>query len=185
MISIFRTFYFSSLPINSLPFSSLCTSFKPVNKRKVMKTAKILILFIALSFYGIQVQAQTAHESIPDNLLSEFQKKTLLWQQAYNSGDAQNLAPLYAEDARYISAHVPGLEANGRDKLIANFQNGITGGGHIDSLEILEADTSGHMATLLCKYVATNSGETVSGRNLLVLKNVNGKWLILLHMTVV
>ncbi len=150
-----------------------------------MKTTKILLLFVALTFIGVQAQAQTAHESIPSTLLAEFQKNTIAWQEAYNTGNAQNLVPLYAEDARYISSHVEGLEAIGRDKLIANFQNGITGGGHIDSLEILEADTSGQMATLLCKYVATNSGVTVSGRNLLVLKNVNGKWLILLHMTVV
>ena len=149
-----------------------------------MKT-KILILLTALSFTFIQLQAQTAHEPVPAKLLAEFQTNTMEWQQAYNSGDAQNLVPLYAVDARYISSHVANLEAIGRDRLIANFQNGITGGGHIDSIEILEADTSGQMATLLCKYVATNSGVTVSGRNLLVLKKVNGKWLILLHMTVV
>ena len=42
-----------------------------------------------------------------------------------------------------------------------------------------------NMATLLCKYQATNSGVTVTGRNLLVMKKINGKWLIAVHMTVV
>lgn len=118
-------------------------------------------------------------------LLREFQRQTEQWRQAYNSGEAQNLAPLYSEDARYISSHVSGLEANGREAVIANFQKGKNMGGHIDSIEILTMDISDGLATLLCKYQATNSGETVVGRNLLVLKKVNGAWLITLHMTVV
>ena len=115
----------------------------------------------------------------------EFEAKMLAWQNAYNSGDAINLIPLYTEDAIYSSSHVAGLEAIGREKLIANFQFGITGGGHIDKIEILKMDVSGDMAYLFCKYQASNSGETVSGRNLIVLKKVNNDWKIAIHMTVV
>jgi len=61
----------------------------------------------------------------------------------------------------------------------------MSGGGHIDSIEILSMNVSCELATLLCKYQATNSGQTVVGRNLLVLKKIEGKWLIVLHMTVV
>ena len=107
------------------------------------------------------------------------------WQDAYNGGNAQNLVPLYAEDAVYSSSHVPGLEAIGRDKLIANFQKGIRMGGHIDKVEILTANISGEMASLYCLYQATNSGVTVTGRNLLVLRKVKDEWLIFSHMTVV
>ncbi len=120
-----------------------------------------------------------------ERLLREFQRQTEQWRLAYNSGDAQNLTPLYSEGARYLSSHVPGLEANGREAVAAYFQKGMNMGGHIDSIEILTMDISDGLATLLCKYQATNSGETVVGRNLLVLKKVNGAWLITLHMTVV
>jgi hypothetical protein len=41
------------------------------------------------------------------------------------------------------------------------------------------------MATLLCKYTATNSGVAVVGRNLLVMKKISGTWVISIHMTVV
>lgn len=116
---------------------------------------------------------------------SQFQQNVEKWKVAYNSGDAQNLVPLYSEDATYSSSHVPGLEAIGRDALITNFQKGINSGGHIDKIEILTSNVSKDMASLYCKYQATNSGVTVFGRNLLVLRNVSGKWLIFLHMTVV
>lgn len=92
---------------------------------------------------------------------------------------------MYTDNADYISSHVEGLEANGRDKLIANFQNGMNMGGYIDSIEILKMNVSCDMATLLCKYQATNNGVTVIGRNLLVMKKIDGIWLIALHITVV
>ena len=78
-----------------------------------------------------------------------------------------------------------GLEAVGRDRVIAYFQAGISGGGHIDRIEILTMNVSKNMASLYCSYQATNSGVTVTGRNLLVLQKEHGKWLIAIHMTVV
>jgi len=149
-----------------------------------MKTsAFIMSLILAFTL----VFSSTAKQSESDNsaLRKKFETKMIAWQQAYNSGDAQNLVPLYTEDAIYTSSHVNGLEAIGREKLIANFQNGISGGGHIDKIEILKMDASSDMAYLFCKYQATNSGVTVSGRNLIVLKNVNNEWTIVIHMTVV
>ncbi len=131
------------------------------------------------------LQAQTPNEEISAKLLHEFQVSTERWRQAYNSKDAQNLVPLYAVDADYISSHVAGLEAIGREKLILNFQNGMNMGGHIDSVEILKMTVSCDLATLLCKYTATNNGVTVVGRNLIVMKKVKDEWLISLHMTVV
>jgi hypothetical protein len=92
---------------------------------------------------------------------------------------------LYTEDAQHISEHVAGLVAKGRDALIANSQIGISGGVHIDSIEILDAQISCSPATLLSKYHATNSGAAAIGRNRLVSKKVNGAWRIRLHMTVV
>ena len=74
---------------------------------------------------------------------------------------------------------------DGRKNVISYFQNGINGGGHIDKIEILSMNFSCDIATLLCKYQATNSGVTVTGRNLLVMKKIDGKWLITVHMTVV
>jgi ketosteroid isomerase-like protein len=150
-----------------------------------MKKFKIFIVFFIQIFLSTAILAQESSTQDSLKLIQEFRVKTEAWIEAYNSRDAQNLVPLYSEDARYISSHVEGLEASGRDRLIANFQNGMSGGGHIDSIEILKMEYSSELATLFCKYQATNSGVTVVGRNLLVMKRIEGTWLIVLHMTVV
>lgn len=150
-----------------------------------MKTLMYMAIAFLLWKVSFPLKAQTPNEEISAKLLHEFQVSTERWRQAYNSKDAQNLVPLYAVDADYISSHVAGLEAIGREKLILNFQNGMNMGGHIDSVEILKMTVSCDLATLLCKYTATNNGVTVVGRNLIVMKKVKDEWLISLHMTVV
>ena len=107
------------------------------------------------------------------------------WLAAYNGPDAQALSPLYTEDAQYISGHVPGLVASGRAQVVANFQKGMSMGGHLDGLEVLSIEHSGDLATVLCRYDANNSGQKASGRTLLVLRKTGAQWLIALHMTVV
>jgi ketosteroid isomerase-like protein len=142
----------------------------------------LMVLFLVLSAQMIKAQDKVSDSQ---SLLSMFQQQTEAWKVAYNSKNAQNLLPLYTGEATYISSHVSGLVAEGRDKLIANFQNGMNMGGTIDSIEIIEMQNSCDLTTLLCKYQATNNGVTVCGRNLLVLIKVEGRWLIKLHMTVV
>lgn len=151
---------------------------------KEFMNMKNLFVIISLFLIAIATNGQT-QISVTDKQFAAFQQNVEKWKDAYNSGDAKNLIQLYTEDATYTSSHVPGLEAIGRDKLIANFQKGISGGGHIDKIEILTANVSGEMASLYCLYQATNSGVTVTGRNLLVLRKEKGEWLIFSHMTVV
>ena len=150
-----------------------------------MKTILLINIQIAVFFVSSVVTAQESIDTSLDLLKKEFSIQTSEWIRAYNSMDASNLIPLYSEDAIYISGHVNGLELDGRKNVISYFQNGINGGGHIDKIEILSMNFSCDIATLLCKYQATNSGVTVTGRNLLVMKKIDGKWLITVHMTVV
>jgi ketosteroid isomerase-like protein len=145
---------------------------------------KLKTIFVLL-FFSIIILSQSCDNSKNQQLMKEFQLQTEKWKQAYNSLNSQNLIPLYSEDAQYISSHVEGLVENGRNDLITNFQNGMNMGGKIDSVEILRMEVSGNLATLLCKYQATNAGVTVIGRNLLVMKKIKGKWFITIHMTVV
>jgi len=128
---------------------------------------------------------RTNSDSTAPNIREQFNVLAQKWLLAYNSNDSATLASMYTVDAQYISSHVRGLVAQGRGRLISNFQNGIKTGGHIDSVTILSVQLSCDLATLLCKYEATNNGQKAIGRNLLVLKKVGPRWLIVLHMTVV
>jgi uncharacterized protein (TIGR02246 family) len=142
-----------------------------------------LLFLLVTSLITATLYGQSASEQ--NALKEEIRQNTERWRQAYNSKDAQQLVPLYTEDAVYISSHVAGLVAQGRDKVIANFQAGMSGGGHIDAVEIISMEASCDLVTLHCRYQATNSGVTVVGRNLLVLRRVGNQWLIATHMTVV
>lgn len=107
------------------------------------------------------------------------------WMNAYNLKDAGRLAAFYDENANYISAHVPELVLQGREAIQANFQRGMNAGGHIDGIRVLSRQVSCNLASLLCRYEATNGGQKVTGLNVITLKKVAGKWLILFHATVV
>ena len=141
--------------------------------------------FLLVMLCGSAIAQQTATVTQPDTLRGEFPNIAEQWVAAYNGTDAKQLEPLYTKDAQYISGHVAGLVADGLDRLIANFQTGMNMGGHVDRLDVLTVNTSCDLATVLCAYSATNGGQKARGRTLLVLRKIDGKWLIALHVTVV
>lgn len=104
---------------------------------------------------------------------------------AYNRKDAAATAALYASDAYYVSQHLRDGIIQGHDALQANVQRGIDSGGHLDSIEILTVSISGEMAYSVGTYHATNAGQKVTGRNIVVCRKFNGKWLIVAHTSVV
>jgi ketosteroid isomerase-like protein len=64
-------------------------------------------------------------------------------------------------------------------------ERGIKAGGHIDFIKPLTLYYTGDLAYCAGTYQATNAGVTVDGRILIVLRKVNGKWLMAAHETVV
>ena len=104
------------------------------------------------------------------------------WMDAYNSGDASRVAALYTDDAWYLSAHI---EAHGRPAVRSYFERGIRAGGHINHIRVLDEQYDARMAFVTATYEANNAGQLVSGRNVLVFRNVNGRWLIAAHTSVV
>ena len=144
------------------------------------------IVFAGPANYGRNDANMRGNQRNPERTdASLFLRLANEWKDAYNSKDPDRLAALYTEDADYISSHVPGLIAHGRTRIRANFEAGIASGGHIEAVRILTSRLSCDLAYLVCEYEATNSGQKVSGRNLIVSKKVSGKWLIASHMTVV
>ena len=146
---------------------------------------KILAALALLVIMATTVVAQESGRKPRSRVAEQFEHIAQEWMAGYNSPDAGNLKHLYAEHAQYISSHVPGLVAAGRDALLSNFQKGINMGGHLDGIEVLSVTHSCDVATVLCRYDANNSGEKVSGRTLLVLQRIDGTWVIVLHMTVI
>jgi ketosteroid isomerase-like protein len=132
-------------------------------------TSTFIVLLCCLTTVAARQQGDPSPLSRTD-----LHRLSQQWKQAYNSKDSKNLVPLYAMDAEYISAHVPGCVARGRDAVIANFQAGIDTGGFIDSIDVLSTHASCDLVTLVTRYRGTAGGQ-----------KVDGNWLIVTHMTAV
>lgn len=104
------------------------------------------------------------------------------WRNAYNRGDAAEVASLYSDDGYYLSAHIL---ARGRKAIEAYWRRGIAAGGRIDFIKPLETFASGELGYSAGIYQATNAGVTVDGRILLVFRKIEGRWRIVAHQTVV
>src|SRR5271166_567008 len=104
------------------------------------------------------------------------------WIRFYNAGGAAKVAALYTDDGYYLSAHIL---AHGKQAIEAYWKRGIKAGGHIDFIKPLTLYYTGDLAYCAGTYQATNAGVTVDGRILIVLRKVNGKWLMAAHETVV
>lgn len=144
-----------------------------------MKRYIVLLLLLSGTVFAQPGEPQK------DSLTVQMNQQVQNWMKIYNGGDAVGFTDLYSTDARYISSHVSGLVADGRDNVIKYFQAGMDMGGHLEKVEIISMERSCDLITLLCRYEANNSGEKAIGRNLLVLKRSHDRWLIVLHMTVV
>ena len=147
---------------------------------------KTLLTVIAVLSLGRSLDAQeniAARQDMRQN--AELRQRAVEWKDAYNSNNADALAAFYTEDAEYVSPHVSGLIIRGWDRIKQNFQRGVAMGGHVDSIQVLTSDSSCDLGYMVCRYVATNGGVTVSGRNVLVLKKIRGTWLITTHASIV
>jgi uncharacterized protein (TIGR02246 family) len=150
-------------------------------------TRKFLLAMTASACLSMAAAAQQNRASMDTHnvVKEEVALNAEEWRNAYNSGDVERLAAFYSEDADYVSPHVPGLMIHGREAIKQNFQRGIAGGGHVDSIVVQRSNYSGDLASMVCAYQATNSGVTVHGKNVLVMKKVDGKWLIVTHASIV
>lgn len=103
------------------------------------------------------------------------------WKDAYNSGDAALVASLYAENADYITQHFITGIVHGRAAIRAYVQRGVDAHYHIDSILITTTGCSDDIAYAVDRYQATNAGQKAFGVNLVVIRKIKGKWLIVAH----
>jgi ketosteroid isomerase-like protein len=150
-------------------------------------TLKTPLIFAALACLSLTAAAQQNSVSIDayNVVKEEVPLNAEEWRSAYNAGDIEKLASFYSEDADYVSPHVTGLMIHGREAIKQNFQRGIVGGGHVDSIFVQRSGSSCDLAYVISAYQATNSGVTVHGKNVLVMKRIRGKWLIVTHASIV
>lgn len=143
---------------------------------------KLLLIFLTLLLTICAVAQKKPNRSADEQQIRRIAEE---WKDTYNRNDAAAGAALYTEDAYYVSQHLKMGIIQGRDEIRANIQRGIDSGGHVDSIDVLHLEINGNLAYSVGTYHATNAGQSVTGRNILVFKKIGGKWLIAAHTSVV
>lgn len=103
------------------------------------------------------------------------------WKDGYNNGHADKVAMLYTPDAWYLTQHFITGIVQGRAAIQAYVQRGVDAKYHIDSIRILKMQHSADFAYVIDRYDATNGNQKTFGLNLVVLKKIKGRWIIVAH----
>jgi uncharacterized protein (TIGR02246 family) len=152
-----------------------------------MRTTFLLFgtLFFAAVAYPQQkaTPAPSQPRSADDD--ASLRKVAEQWKNGYNRGDAAGVAALYVEDAYYLTQHFSTGILHGRARIQAYVQRGVDARYQIDSIEVISLDCSGDFAYTVGQYKSTNAGREALGVNIVVLKKIDGKWLIVAHESAV
>ena len=130
---------------------------------------------------GIVILANFAHAA-PAADEAGIRAQTTSWFKAYNGGDANAVAALYADDAILMPPGAPPVK--GRSAILKFFSKDIAGSKAAGALLVADPKTdagvSGNMGWESGTYVVTVKGATVeTGKFLSVSRKQDGKWLYL------
>jgi uncharacterized protein (TIGR02246 family) len=154
-----------------------------------MKTPLFLVVVL---IFAVAVRSQEAREgahagaaagnSCTDSSDAKaIRQIAVQWKNGYNSGDAVGVASLYAENADYLTQHFIAGIIHGRAAIQAYVQRGVDPHYQIDSIQIVSMACSGDMAYTVGRYESSNAGQRAMGVNLVVVRKINGRWLIVAH----
>jgi uncharacterized protein (TIGR02246 family) len=107
------------------------------------------------------------------------------WKEGYNAEDPAAVAALYAEDATYLTQHFATGIVHGRRAIQAYVKVGTYAKYKIESLRVLASGCSRDFAYDITRYDSINAGQRGFGVNLVLLRKIEGKWLIVAHESAV
>ncbi len=141
------------------------------------------LTLLLLSVGGVAQVRTAVKPKVEDQqkFAAEMEKLRDTWVQEYNAGHADQVAALYAPDA--VLMRFDG-SVHGRDSILAEFQRSIRGGAHGYSVNSLHSERSGDLGYDTGAYNVTLRDRVVEGNYLVVVKNMNGQWLIVAHSSV-
>ena len=125
---------------------------------------------------------QNSCSSSDENALRQISER---WKDGYNQGNPAKVASLYTEDAYYLTQHFVAGFVHPRSQIQAYVQRGVDARYHVDTIKVVRLECSGDFAYTVTRYESTNAGQKAFGVNLVVLKRVQGKWLIAAHESAV
>lgn len=140
-------------------------------------------LLLALTATAAQTKPAARPKAAEDQqkFAAEMQKLRDTWVQEFNAGQADKVGALYAPEA--VLMRWDG-SVHGRDSILAELQRSISGGSHGYVVNSLHCERSGDLGYDTGAYNVTLRDRVVEGNYLVVVKNINGQWLIVAHSSV-
>ena len=134
--------------------------------------------------------ADVSPRTLPQNSCSSTDESALRqiseqWKEGYNHGNAAQVAALYTEDAYYLTQHFVAGFVHPRSQIQAYVERGVDARYHIYTIDIVRLECAGDFAYTVTRYESTNAAQKAFGVNLVVLKRIQGKWLIVAHESAV
>ena len=143
-----------------------------------------LLLLLGPLAFGQALPERPQQCGIP-SVQTAIEKVAQDWKEGYNSDNPEAVAALYAEDATYLTQHFATGIVHGRRAIQAYVKQGTDAKYKIDSLRLLASGCSRDFAYAITRYESTNAGESVFGVNLVLLRKIKGRWLIVAHESAV
>ena len=142
-----------------------------------------LFMLLAVTVAAAQGKSATKPKDAEDQqkFAQEMQKMRDTWVQEFNAGHADKVGALYAPEA--VLMRWDG-SVHGRDSILAEIERSIRGGTHGYVLNSLHCERSGDLGYDTGAYNVTLRDRVVEGNYLVVVKNLNGQWLIVAHSSV-
>ena len=158
--------------------------------RKINKVFYILLICATISL--AQERPDSAGTDADDsfngkNPVTEAAIRQIMnqWKNGYNNGEAQKIAALYSEDAYYLTQHFITGIVYGRPAIQAYFKIGVDAKYKIDAINLLSLGCADDFAYAITRYESTNDGQKAFGVNIVILRKMEDKWLIVAHESAV
>ena len=148
------------------------------------------LVFLSTTLAWPQTKPTPTSDSRPEARCSAADEAALrriseVWREGYNSGDAAKVAALYTPDAYYLTQHFVTGIVHPREGIQAYVQRGVDAHYHLDAIEVFKIECSRDFAYTVGRYQSTNAGQKAFGVNVVVLRKIEGRWLIVAHESAV
>jgi ketosteroid isomerase-like protein len=149
------------------------------------RVALLLLIILLPCVEGARASEPPVPHTCKSTDESDIRHIAELWKEGYNSGNAEQVASLYDENAFYLTQHYVKGIMQGRASIRAYVQRGVDAGFKIDSIDVVASECSGNLAYTVGSYHSTNAGQKAFGVNLVVLKKTENTWRIVAHESAV
>ena len=146
------------------------------------------LLFVApllVAVAAMHALSQTPAKAHPtrrsETFATAIQRIRDTWVREFNAGHADKVAALYAPDAVLMRRNG---SVHSRDSILAELQRSITNEAHDYTLVSLHAEASGDLGYETGAYNEDLRTHEAEGNYLMVLKRINGQWMIVAHSAV-